>query len=207
MQTLKDSEVNDIKESIINHNKLIEANTVKSNENRESISTLRHDIDESGKSLKNMEMQYNKCISEQGNLDRGIKRATVERNALQKKLEENDYAIKINTLIGKQKSFWDVLPERMQHHMNELGGDLEGFGSSVDPVETTNTIRKINDSGEISDRAVFIRSAVGNYNQCIEDLCKSHVDGNDVPITKKQQRISVLDNFLMRQDISRLWNT
>lgn len=207
MLTLKDSEVEDLKETIRSNKELL-ANTIEATEkNQNEMFELRQELEDLAKSNKIAELRKDSLQKELVEANRGINRINAHLKDAQSKLDDDNYARSVNELIKKQKVFWEVLPTRIKHHIDELGGDLEGFGSTCDPAVATDTLRKINDSNEISDRAVFIRGAVGNYNRCIEDLCKAHIDGRDVPVTQKQQRIGVLDNFLMNKDVSRVWNS
>ncbi len=204
---MTDEKVQQTTELLRDNKKLLDELFEEAQKENDELAEIKEELDNLGKSHAAAEIRKNQLIN-------AIKTKTgnaqiVKREIAQyeKELEDDAYARKVNSLIEKQKTFWEVLPSRLQHHIDELGGDLEGFGSNTDPQKATSIFRKIHESNEISDRALAIRSAVGNYNQCIEDLCVAHVDGNDVPITKKQQRISVLDNFIMKREVAGIWNT
>ena len=163
------------------------------------VETLRQDLEQK-------ESEFRSGIDSANNAKAAIRLAEEERRSLESDLQALEREAKISELQAKQKPFWRALEDRMAHQIEILDDGLEGMTVKQDAAEVCVKMKRLADGMNFSVEATAIRNIQSVYQQTILKLCEMSVDGKQLLPEHKQERLNVLDRFLMSQKIAPLWS-
>lgn len=165
----------------------------------EVLEALRDELDQKDE-------EFRRGINQVNNAKASIRLAMEEQKALEADLAALKREAKITELQQKQRSFWDALKDRLAYQIDSLDDGLEGISNSKDPGEVCEAMRKIADGMNFSIEANAIRNVQSVYQQTILKLCEMKVDGKQILPEHKQERLRLLDRFLLQQKIAPMWS-
>ena len=155
------------------------------------------------------EAKTNEIRANQDQINRtkaAIRLSEDERKSLESDLVALKGESQISELQSKQKPFWDALESRMIHQIETLDDGLEGITTPKDASEVCKKMRSLADGMNFSQEANAIRNIQSVYAQTILTLCEMSVDGKQILPEHKQERLNVLDRFLMTKQIAPMWS-
>ena len=129
-----------------------------------------------------------------------------ERKSLEQDLADLQREQKISELQSKQKDFWEALESRLAFQIKNLDDGLEGISQPQDPSAICKQMKALADGMNFNVQANAIRNVRGVYSQTLLKLCEMSVDGKQILPEHKQERLNVLDRFLMNKTIAPMWN-
>ena len=129
-----------------------------------------------------------------------------ERKSLETDVADLKREQKISELQAKQKSFWDALETRLAFQINNLDDGLEGINPSRLIKGSLPKMKALADGMNFSVEANAIRNIQSVYSLTLLKLCEMSVDGKQILPEHKQERLNVLDRFLMLKQIAPMWS-
>jgi chromosome segregation ATPase len=121
-------------------------------------------------------------------------------------LEEDKKEKEIEALFDKQPTFWSSIGARIDHHQKLLDA---GFEKSEPDLASDKLSIKFYElaveSNSFTPLAGALRSGAHNYKEFMRNLCVKQLAGGKLTAQEKRQRIQIIDNCLLSQEVEPHW--
>ena len=122
-------------------------------------------------------------------------------------LEEDKKEKEIETLLDKQPAFWSLLEGRIEHHQEEMNSGFENPNPDIASEKLAKKFHEIAvQSNSFSPLAGALRSGAVNYKEFMRSLCEKQLAGERLTAQQKRQRIQIIDNCLLSQEVEPHWS-
>lgn len=125
---------------------------------------------------------------------------------LQRERSETDFNLKVEDLMSKQKTFFEMLEQRMQFHHDQIAGDFVGFGDMADPAQVCKTLRlELEGKMNFSHFRVFVTGFENRYAEWLRDICEKSIRKETVTASMKMNGQEIIDRLLFHHDFEQRW--
>jgi len=137
-----------------------------------------------------------------------------EHNELQRRVQpkekmlvEDAHEKEVEALFIKQPTFWSLLEGRIEHHQEEMNAGFENPNPDIASEKLAKKFHEIAvQSNSFSPLAGALRSGEVNYKELMRSLCVKQLAGERLTAQQKRQRIQIIDNCLLSQEVEPHWS-
>ena len=197
--------------------------------------TLKEQFDEATQELASLQENLAKTRKEANRLDVEVRESaekhllvksealenTKKVNVLQRKIPQQIRAIgllknaiatqevenRVDELLEKQKGFWEALESVLTAKQEETKDYMAGLSTPLAPERVIERLRfAIKGTNNFTKEAVDIRGCMTRYEQALKELIRLKVEGGFVSTLDGQRPKYILEKFLFKPHIERIWN-
>ncbi len=139
-------------------------------------------------------------------LQRSINRLMNEKERLNTAITNQELEERVDELYTKQIEFWEALEGQIKAKQEEANEYMAGLGKSLPPEIIIERMQSSIIGNMFNQEAVDIRGFKLKYEQAVREICKNKVEGVYVSSLELQKPKYLLDNFLFKPHIERIWN-
>ena len=200
---LQEKEVSSKTEKLEELEKALKKNVESSNQYRKEYNSAREQKLSLESELQQIEQQERRAINLSRDIDIENKKVNYQIEVLKKELAANARNIKRTKAMKERPTFYAALQARLIRLQEEfIDGGIEFKEPHIFMRELKHDIEK----GRINEYTVFIRGAYGRYNQFIENIATSMVDGVSVSPKELLEVNAYLDSFLKHDTMLSKWS-
>jgi hypothetical protein len=139
-------------------------------------------------------------------LQRIINQLKREKENLEIAIQTQELEERVDELYTKQTGFWEALEGQIKAKQEEASEYMAGLGKSLPPEIIIERMQSSIIGNMFNQEAVDIRGIKYQYEETIRNLCSKKLDGSYVSSLELQKPKYLLDNFLFKPHIERIWN-
>ena len=198
MQT-DNEQIKTVEEDLINCEKeLTEANC--------AAKRLRFEVKQAESNLRDVEKEDINNAKKIITLQRRTNRLMNEKERLNTAITNQELEERVDELYTKQIDFWEALEGQIKAKQEEANEYMAGLGKSLPPEIIIERMQSSIIGNMFNQEAVDIRGIKYQYEETIRNLCSKKLDGSYVSSLELQKPKYLLDNFLFKPHIERIWN-
>ena len=121
-------------------------------------------------------------------------------------LEKDQKEKEIEALLDKHPTFWSSIGARIDHHQKEMDAGFENTNSDRASEKVAKKFHQLAVGiNSYSTLAIALRSGEVNYRDFMRSLCVKQLAGNRLTVQQKRERIQIIDNCLLSQEVEPHW--
>jgi hypothetical protein len=198
MQT-DNEQIKTVEEDLINCEKeLTEANC--------AAKRLRFEVKQAESNLRDVEKEDINNAKKIITLQRRTNRLMNEKERLNTAITNQELEERVDELYTKQIDFWEALEGQIKAKQEEANEYMAGLGKLLPPEIIIERMQSSIIGNTFNQEAVDIRGFKLKYEQAVREICKNKIEGVYVSSLELQKPKYLLDNFLFKPHIERIWN-
>jgi len=175
-------------------------------ESRNAAKKLRFEVRKAELNLCDSENEDLNNAKKLNSLQRSLNHLKREKDGLEKAIKAQELESGVVDLFLKQQGFWESLESHLKEKQEEASEYMAGLSTPLVPERVIETFRVSIQGNTFSQEAVDIRGIKIKYEQAIKDICKKKIEGTFVSSLELQKPKYLLDQFLFKPHIERIWN-